>query len=65
MLRNDDHLQQLLQKKIILETNRSVITEDDESWIAWNMAESDGTVNHQHRVSTAQNSAALLINYYL
>lgn len=29
-LQNDDHLQQLLQKKIILETNRSVIAEDDE-----------------------------------
>lgn len=31
ILRNDEHLQQLLQKKIILETNRSVIAEDDES----------------------------------
>lgn len=30
-LQNNDHLQQLLQKKIILETNRSVIKEDDES----------------------------------
>lgn len=29
-LQNDDHLQQLLQKKSILETNRSVIAEDDE-----------------------------------
>lgn len=29
-LQNDEHLQQLLQKKSILETNRSVITEDDE-----------------------------------
>lgn len=30
-LQNEAHLQQLLQKKIILETNRSVIAEDDES----------------------------------
>lgn len=30
-LQNDEHLQQLLQKKAILETNRSVIREDDES----------------------------------
>lgn len=29
-LQNDDHLQQLLQKKVILETNRSVIAEVDE-----------------------------------
>lgn len=30
-LQNADHLQLLLQKKAILETNRSVITEDDET----------------------------------